>query len=677
MRARLHQVFPKTLGAAAFLILAVVTVARGADGTSVALRIEGSATTLFDGTVTVTDCTVTDTDGVSHALSNVAACALTEAAAVQNFTVEFQNFGFGLFLKRLGADDTPTDFSRSWGFWLNDDPASTGVDTAEVAANDRILLAFSPYPGVPLRVTAPATPTPGSDAEFIVEKRAGEYDANFVWSGRWEPAAGATLHADETALPVPVSGKVTITLPNTDTLTVSADGEGFIRSARAVLALTAFTPSPAPTPSPTATPSPVVSPAPTPSPTPTPTPSPSPTAASISTARNTDASAALSFLRSRQGVNGHIDGDIVTAWSALAFGAHGERARAVRSQDGATLLDALAGTALSSATDLERQILAVRASGADPATFGKQNLLTRLKEKFHDGQIGETSLLNDDIFGVLALLAGGESSDSPEIRETVRTMLSRQGSDGSWDNLDITAAAIQALVSYKSRGGTIPVADALSRARMFLYDHRDAFGGFGENSATTSWGLQAIVALSENPEEWQTASGGTPWTALRRYQNSSGGFGWKSDADVSSFMTAYAVPALLGRPWPVTLLSIEELALEATALAATPSPSPAATRVTGAPTASASSSPRENQLAAADGTTQESGTSAAGSVAGAETASRGDRTPQPRVTLPVPVSATDRQFALTLFSISNMGIGVSVARLLAKIRTAPHDSLSV
>lgn len=382
------------------------------------------------------------------------------------------------------------------------------------------------------------------------------------------------------------------------------------------------------------------------------------------------ARAALAYLRSAQGPDGTTGGSLVSAWSAMAFGAHGERAQDIRAAGGRNLLEGLTAASLVSATDVERQILAVRAAGVDPHGFGGQNLVSILLGRFHDGQLGETSLLNDDMFGILALLAAEVSPRAPEIEQTVSTLLQRQDRDGLWENLDLTAAAIQALRAYGARGGRLDVRDAVSRARGFLRSHQDRFGGFGENSATTSWGIQAVVALGEDPETWRTPDGATPWTALLRYRNSSGGFGWQSNVDVSPFMTAYAVPALLGIPWPITLLSIAQAPMT---LATTSTPTPTAT-------ATPSSSPR---------------------IAGAAAQRVGSprsTPPPPRTTAEVvltdesiqpprldtvradvfastqippgfrPLAPVDRQFAVTAFALSNTGLGLALARILARLR---------
>lgn len=664
-------------GIASVLIIVGFSPALAADQTSVHLRIEGSSATLFNGTVSVGDCSVTDTSGVSHDFSNKAICALTEAANQQGFTYEFQDFGFGLFLKKIGADDTPADFSKSWNFFISYDPASVGVDGYSVSAGEDILLAYAGYPAIPLRVTTPTSVTVGQPATFVVEKRTGEYDTNFTWHGAWEQAADATLTVGSTAYTTDTNGQATVTLNTTSQVTAQATQDGLIRSAINILA--PLSPSPTPTPTPTVSPSPSPTPTATPTSTPTTTPPPSPTptpnGSVVSSAdRQDSARRALQYLRSKQDSQGLIDGTVTSGWSAMAFGANNERATTINA-GGRSLADGLASSSLSSTTDIERHILAVRAGGLNPRSFAGKNLVADLKQKYSNQQFGDSSLVNDDIFGVLALLAADEPANSQEIDGTVSTILAKQNSDGLWENTDVTAAAIQALKAYADRGGSHSVIDSLSKARGYLKNNQDSQGGFSENSATTSWSIQAIIALGENPNDWTTATGKNPWTSLLAYQNQNGSFGWKSASDTSAFMTAYAAPALLGVRWPITRLESENNVITATAgdslvLPTTTSQS-LKPRVAGAATANVAGVNISSANASANKQTIQPATSTPHTHE-EESSSVPPETlaPPPLPSAPsgfIPVNDSDRSFALTLFGLANLSAGVTITRLLTKL----------
>lgn len=604
---------------------------RAAEETAVDLRVEGSQDTVFAGSVTVSDCVVAGVGGIEHEMSGVAACALAKAAGQAGFEVDFKDFGFGLFLDRIGGDSTPDDFSKSWSFWVNDSPASVGVDAYQLVAGDELLLAFSGWPAVPLRVTVSGPAVEGETITLLVEKRVGEYDDNFVWQGEWEVAEGATLQVGDVTYPVPADGRVEVGLDEPGELIVQAQGEGTVRSRQQVVAVVEVVAKAA---------SPSVSPTwlPSPSPSLSPSPSPSPSVVPVSVGmRQSSAERALGYLRGQQNSDGTVGGSMTSAWSAMAFGADYQRARNIM-RGGASLLDGIGQAVLSSATDGERQIMAVRAAGVNPRLFDGRDLVAELKSYYRQGQLGEPTLINDDVFGILALLAVEEPVRAPEISGAIAVVLAAQETDGSWGDVDMTAAAVQALRAYVDQGGSVATGGAIDRARGYLRGQQDKYGGWGENSATTAWTIQAIVALGEDPDDWENSDGLTPWQALLRYQNSNGGFGWKSESDVSSFMTAYAVPALLGVPWPITLLEFE--------LTVTPSPAVAGViypelveRVI-LPTPVASPIPVAWSRPAASPTT----------VTDADNF--------------IPPKAVDRNFAVAVFGLANLGIGVAVARMI-------------
>ncbi|MDO8512155.1 MAG: prenyltransferase/squalene oxidase repeat-containing protein [bacterium] len=618
------------------------------------LRIEGSTQTYFDGPVSIDACVITDSAGKEHIYAKSAACGVLEAANKNHFDYSFQDYGFGLFLTKIGTDDTPTDFSKSWGFWLNDDSASMGLDSYAPNANDNILLAYSSYPGVPLRVTIPSDAKVGQPITIKIEKRTGTTDANYVWHGTWEPAVGATLHINKLSLIIPESGTLTATLSDTSN-DMWADGEGFVRSTHTLIA------EAGPQPTPTETPSPTPSPTSTPSPTPSPTPTPSPeTIDRIATAKK-----ALTFLRDHQENDGSIEGITTSIWSAIAFGANEDRGETIK-RDGASLLSSLLKTKPESATDIERLILALRATGQNPRNYQGIDYVQLLKTKYHDNQFGETTLLNDDIFGILALLAADEPANSSYLNDSISTLLKKQNSNGGWENIDLTAATIQALRRYKQNDGDVNIDNNIDKAKKYLKDNQDSNGGFGENSATTAWGIQAIIALNEDPTDWNK-SNKNPITALVSYQNSNGGFGWKTKDDVSAFMTAYAIPALLYTPLPVTKLRVTT-----SNTVASPSPTPATTpsaspkiinpiiNVNATPTIIPATAPL----------TRKNNSSKTGRVAGAEIIA----TPTPSTTVaPTPVQPAQKQkennsaFMLGL-SFTNIGIGVALTRLIGKLR---------
>ena len=87
-------------------------------------------------------------------------------------------------------------------------------------------------------------------------------------------------------------------------------------------------------------------------------------------------------------------------------------------------------------TDAERGILAGVAGGIQTSRLStaadttRSNLVARVAELFDGTQIGEPGLLNDDIFGVLALHQAGAP---PELlRKIVDYLRTKQLPDGGW-----------------------------------------------------------------------------------------------------------------------------------------------------------------------------------------------------------------------------------------------------
>jgi len=119
---------------------------------------------------------------------------------------------------------------------------------------------------------------------------------------------------------------------------------------------------------------------------------------------------ALHYLVSEQDSSGKISGfGGESDWAAIAFAADGVDIQTVKNPT-TSLKDFLLQNppaASSSATEWERKILAISAIKDDPENFGGVDYLQNLKTYFDGSQIGDVSLLNDDIFGLLALIASG------------------------------------------------------------------------------------------------------------------------------------------------------------------------------------------------------------------------------------------------------------------------------
>lgn len=277
-------------------------------------------------------------------------------------------------------------------------------------------------------------------------------------------------------------------------------------------------------------------------------------------AGDTQITVALNYLRGQQQADGRIAAFGTSAWAVMAIAAAGEDPN-TWAAGGNSIVDYLRDNTNhlnpSKATDWERSILAIVAAGENPRDFGGIDYVTTLLD-FYDGtQIGDNTMLNDDFWGILALAAIGESQT---ILQNVRTFIkANQNADGGWgwtvggnSDADNTGAAISALVA----AGESPGSQAITSALDYLKSQQQNNGGFVSegttNSAVDSWVINAITDVGQSPtgDEWRK-SGNNPVGHLLDLQDADGAFKWTAALRSNpEWMTAYALPALLGKSWP-------------------------------------------------------------------------------------------------------------------------------
>lgn len=297
---------------------------------------------------------------------------------------------------------------------------------------------------------------------------------------------------------------------------------------------------------------------------------------------------ALGYLQAMQLGDGSIGDDSVTAWVVMGIAATGQDPNnwAARGS-GATPLDYLERVTprLQSATDWERQLLAVTAAGRDPTVFGGVDLVAKVRGFFDGSQFGDPALLNDDVFAILALRSAGAPVEDPQIQAAGNYVASHQNADGGWSyqvggvsDVDDTAAALMALARVTvAPTGTTPIAsgtsdslttnfeaNVLPSTLTYLHAQQLPDGGFPSvihggtvsNTASNSWTITALRLVGEDPNgpSWTTPSGYTPVDSLLELQRLDGSFDWDGVQRVGPiWMTAYALPALMGHAYPVNV----------------------------------------------------------------------------------------------------------------------------
>ena len=220
----------------------------------------------------------------------------------------------------------------------------------------------------------------------------------------------------------------------------------------------------------------------------------------------------------------------------------------------------------TNAIDYAAPILAITSLGQNPRIFASTDYVASLQNYYSENQIGDSLILNDDIFGILALISAGESSADPIIINSKNFIVSHQNSDGGWgyttasnSDTNMTAAAILALLASGTESSDSQIQSALS----FLQALQNDDGGFpyypgsSSDSSSTAWVIWALNALDINSNSL-VRSGKTPKSYLELNQSSQGFFKFQNDSTEDAFSavtTAYAVLALQGKKLPFQIVA--------------------------------------------------------------------------------------------------------------------------
>lgn len=285
-------------------------------------------------------------------------------------------------------------------------------------------------------------------------------------------------------------------------------------------------------------------------------------------ASDTEIASALDFLSAEQGTDGAIGAFGTSAWVVMAIAAAGEDPNTWKVDTNPSIVDYLETNAADAdeAMDYARMIMAIVAAGDDPTSFGSMDFVSLLKGTYDGTQIGDNTLLNDDLWGVMALVSAGENPASDEISDSVAFILTNQNADGGWSwgvgsdsDVDDTAAAIMALIAAGESSSSTAITDALA----YIKTTQMANGGFDSwgstNADTDSWGVSGITAAGDDPSGVAWTSGeNTPIDDLLSFQQGDGSFYWQAGTAGMSIhkTTACAIIALMGESFPVETLPV-------------------------------------------------------------------------------------------------------------------------
>lgn len=505
-------------------------------GVEVEVNITNLDQTIWQGKVAVDTTTFLDSKGDSHTIDHPTALgALVEASKAGGFPVEIANSAYGYYVVSIN-NISPQGWD-GWSYKVNGESPWVGMGDQNIKNGDQVAIYYSVWPW---KLTADKS-TLRVDQEVVLT--AYHYDSS---TKTWQTTPDTSVKIGDGEYKSDQNGIVRKSFGQPGDYEVYiADGQWHNSESVLIKVLEKL-----------------------------------PQKSTISQDElDQSAKKALDYLKNQQGEDGSIENAGVSAWAAIAFGAAGVYPGTVQ-KSGPSLTEYLRtyiptpgdqpNDFSRHTTDFARQILAALASGQDPRDFSI-NLVDGLKG-FHRGdQIGEEAYINDDVFAVLALLAAGENVDQEIISDGIRYIIDHQNTDGGFSysvtgmsDIDTTSAAIQTLVLAKNRGfsGSSELDSVLAKAKDFLKNAQNNDGGFpynkeGEftdsNSATTSWAIQALIALGEDVSAWKTEDGSNPYHFLLSLQKEDGSFSWDGKGPGQNLMAAYAIVALKGRTWPVIL----------------------------------------------------------------------------------------------------------------------------
>ncbi len=259
----------------------------------------------------------------------------------------------------------------------------------------------------------------------------------------------------------------------------------------------------------------------------------------------------------------YLTANSANPWSTMALSALG---------NSSIPIDHLISINGTNAIDHAAPILAITAIGENPRVFSSTDYVAALKSYYTENQIGDITMLNDDCFGILALISAGESLDDVIIVDSKNFIFSHQNDDGGWgfsvtanSDTNMTAAAILALVSAGIDNSDSRIQNALS----FLQTSQNNDGGFpyysdsNSDSSSTAWVIWALNALDIDPSGL-IKSDNTPISYLELNQSEQGFFKYQNSSSgedsFSAMTTAYAVIALQGKKLPLNIVENDALA---------------------------------------------------------------------------------------------------------------------
>lgn len=268
-------------------------------------------------------------------------------------------------------------------------------------------------------------------------------------------------------------------------------------------------------------------------------------------------SKAISFLKNQQSNDGSIGGLTISPWVSMAFASVNDKSASFDRLTQYLLQSIDSLNESGKATDWQRHILGITARNNSLIQTKKSYFTEKLWSLYNDQQFGKIGNIYDDFFGLFALTSLTNNSLNQTIRINLRsTILEKQQGNGGWNDVDTTSMAIMALRIT----GLPEESPALKEAYSYLMDKLDISGGFTSwgsvNTASTSWAISALTTLNKTANQliWN-ATPFSPLEFLMDMQQPDGSFNYTNSTNLNPiWMTAYAIIALRGQSFPITVL---------------------------------------------------------------------------------------------------------------------------
>ena len=146
--------------AVAILFVYIISFLPVSAASGIHIRIEGSESTIFNGSIDTSGCSITDENGETKTISTpLAICALDAASKQGGFGYSFDDYSLGIFLNTVGGK------SGGWFFWVNKQFSPVGYGVYELHSGDSLVIhqksniyPEEKVPDVPAQPTSPQEP---------------------------------------------------------------------------------------------------------------------------------------------------------------------------------------------------------------------------------------------------------------------------------------------------------------------------------------------------------------------------------------------------------------------------------------------------------------------------------------------------------------------------------------